>query len=65
MARACLSAIFRGPRLGPADRGWASYALVCKGGALVGVALCADLGQVCRPASPEDPTAALDADGLR
>ena len=27
MARACLSAIFRGPRLGPADRGWASYAL--------------------------------------
>ncbi len=26
MARACLSAIFRGPRLGPADRGWASYA---------------------------------------
>ena len=38
-------------------------AFVCKGGALVGVALCADLGQVCRPASLTDPTAALDAEG--
>ena len=27
MARACLSAIFRGPRLGLAGRRWGSYAL--------------------------------------
>jgi Zn-dependent metalloprotease len=38
-------------------------AFVCRAGALVGVALCADLGQVCKPASTTDATATLDANG--
>lgn len=38
-------------------------AFVCKRGAPVGVALCADLGQACKPASSTDPTATLGADG--
>ncbi|MBX3193157.1 MAG: M4 family metallopeptidase [Labilithrix sp.] len=40
-----------------------SLAAQCRAGNLVGALSCADLSMRCKPVSPSDPTATLDADG--